>query len=217
MSKKTLTALEIINTQSMENALNTRRERVGKINRNIAFEIRQEKENPSLFHLFVVEYNPNSDETVRLGGHGLLGVSKSEVELRIEELKEVYTDVANEVGQTVEFVQGNYKGVIGEIVQVQRAYKQLGPDGYAFDPEGLVTLEDTIKSISLPYEFDGYTLKVHFPESKFPTFTQHAYTAVSTFYAYNYTVRVATKDLPFNLSGETMLVSILHDGLRVIQ
>lgn len=82
---------------------------------------------------------------------------------------------------------GETEGIVSE--GPIRCYKALCPYTGRIDPNGLVTEERTIKSISLPYEFDGEVLKVHFPESDMGSIIMKAYTLISVFYGYSYTVK----------------------------
>lgn len=99
-----------------------------------------------------------------------------------------------EVGNEVSFYdkyRGEHKGTI---VSIEKTYKEIESDG-SFMEDGLVTLESTIPSISLPYQFDGNVLKVEFPESKFGDYVQRAYTKESHFYGYAYTIKTPMKEM----------------------
>lgn len=214
MTNKQITATEMIERVNLSQKTELTFIKSGNINSNIAFEVCADKADNTVQHLFIVEYKPSTDDVVYLEGHGLLNSIESDVELRIRDLKEVYEDVAYEVGDKVEFVEGRYKGVPGEIVEVMRAYKEIDSDGYHFAPDGLLTIEGDIHSIALEYEFDGYTLNVHHPEQDLPTMILKAYTRVASFWSYYYVVKAATKDLPFNIVGENMRIGITHHGLK---
>lgn len=53
----------------------------------------------------------------------------------------------------------------------------------------LCTSENEIKSICLPYEFDGETLTVHYPQRDMGSFIQKEFTQVSKFSHYSYFVK----------------------------
>lgn len=76
----------------------------------------------------------------------------------------------------------------GEVVEVERMYKKLDKFTGEIDPMGLVTGEETINNIKLPYRFDGETLEVDYPETKFGEWTHQARTEKSVFYGYSVTV-----------------------------
>jgi hypothetical protein len=70
-------------------------------------------------------------------------------------------------------------------------YQEVDDDG-EFDRDGLATLERTIQSIKLPYEFDGETLKIRIPAStlklKHGEMRENARTRTSKFFGYACTV-----------------------------
>lgn len=90
----------------------------------------------------------------------------------------------------------------GTVVERSRMLQAIDPYTGQIDPEGLVTDEDHIKSISLPYRYDGYTLEVDFPEADYGGWIQKAYTMKSVVVGWGYAVetsqmrtRVAEKDI----------------------
>jgi small-conductance mechanosensitive channel len=94
-----------------------------------------------------------------------------------------------------------YGQTVGIVVNVQRMYKEVNRFSGRMERGGLTTDESTIKSISLPYTFDGETLTVDFPESDFGTFIQKAFTMVSKFYGYSVTVETKT---PKSCTGQAL-------------
>ncbi|MEX3625461.1 hypothetical protein [Viridibacillus arvi] len=216
MTSRALSVSEIMNKISITKKDGISLIKSGKINSNIAYEVYSDKTDKTVLHLYIVEYKPSTDETIYLEGHGLLHVPESDVQLRIRELKEVYADVAYEVGEQVKFLEGLYRGVTGKVVEVNRAYKEIDVDGYHFVQDGLLSIEKDIPSISLEKEFDGYTLKVHHPEAKFSNVIRKPYTRISTFWGYYYIIDVETQDLPFELFGDTQRIGITHEGIKII-
>jgi hypothetical protein len=88
------------------------------------------------------------------------------------------------VGQRVRMVRPNLYGETeGVIVRVERNFKS---------ESGLVTMESTIKSIQLPYRFNGERLEVDHPEQDLGGFIQKAYTHVSVFSGYSYCVEAGS-------------------------
>lgn len=75
------------------------------------------------------------------------------------------------------------------IVGIERGFKTIDEKTGEFISDGLVTMENMIKSISIPYDFDGETLQVHHEE----------YPRVSKFYKYYYTIRI--------LDGEQLVLT----------
>lgn len=91
---------------------------------------------------------------------------------------------------------GETEGVIVEVTKAFRVVRRIYSGGRAIpEHDGLVTLERDIKqgNYKLPYRFDGVTLEVDFPESDYGSFVQKAYTSVSEFFEYCYTVK--TKEM----------------------
>lgn len=86
---------------------------------------------------------------------------------------------------------GETKGVI---LSSERVYQEVYADG-TFDPHGLATLESTIPMCQIPYEFDGLTLKVHYPASVIKLtdgeLRQNAKTRVSKLKKIAYTIQTA--------------------------
>ncbi|MGG6448266.1 KOW motif-containing protein [Pseudobacillus badius] len=201
MTQSLLTALEILKKEVAQKDSNTKRIEVGKINRNIAFEIRMDKTKENNYHLIVVEYTPKIGETRNLKGHGLNNAPITEIHDRIVELKDAYADVAFEVGDQVKVISGKYAGHIGEVIEVQRSYKELDPYGVNFAEEGLLMIEDSIRNTTWNYEFDGYTLRLHYPEKDYGSFITKARITTSIFYAYYYTVKLSETNIALTHKG----------------
>lgn len=94
----------------------------------------------------------------------------------------------------------------GVIVAIGNLFKVVHPGTNTFDSDGLVTDESTINSISLPYEFDGETFTVHYPEADYGTWIRKAFTDTSKFYGYSYDVR--TKKM-LTMYGEKSLKKVV--------
>jgi formate-dependent nitrite reductase cytochrome c552 subunit len=93
-----------------------------------------------------------------------------------------------------------FKNCFGEITEIERLFKEVDRNNN-FNPDGLVTLENTIKDCSLPYTFDGETLVIEFPEQDFGTLIRKAFTHTSKFYGYGYTIKLKKSDnikIPFD-------------------
>lgn len=216
MSNHSLTALEIINKEFPKQNPFTTREKVGNLNQNIVFEIRKDNQDPDRKELLVVEYKPQTKETVHLRGHGFNKATQEDINLRLQKLKEAYEHLAYEIGDKVLINSTNYRGITGEVVDVKRAYLEMENNGLDFAPDGLLTMEDTIKSIALDYEFDGYTLKVKHPEHDYGSWIQKAYTRVAILHGYVYTVKIATKDLPQKWFTDSLLVTLSPSSLKKV-
>tara|TARA_R110000868_G_scaffold94947_1_gene261424 strand:- start:330 stop:692 length:363 start_codon:yes stop_codon:yes gene_type:complete len=96
-----------------------------------------------------------------------------------------------EIGTEVLHAPDLYGMTRGTIYNIDRIFQEIDPRTGQFDLRGLATFESTIKFTAIPYEFDGETLTVHFPESGFGGWTEKAKTQVSKFYGYAYSVRSA--------------------------
>lgn len=92
------------------------------------------------------------------------------------------------VGDLVKTPKTLYDETVGIITNIDRLFKKVYPNG-EFDPDGLVTEEKTIKGIQIPYEFDGETLIVHYPQWETETVIMKAYSETRKFYGYSYTVK----------------------------
>ena len=79
----------------------------------------------------------------------------------------------------------------GTVVETGRAFKEVFDGTREINPDGLVQDERDIKSICLPYEFDGETLTVYYPEKEYTNFVQKAFTKTSIFYTHRITVKSA--------------------------
>lgn len=93
------------------------------------------------------------------------------------------------VGDRVGIPVDLYGGREGVITEVQRGYQVIYDNG-EFDMDGLLNLEDGLESMSVPYSFDGMTLKVKMPRADYGKWIQKAYTEVSKFYGYFYSDKV---------------------------
>lgn len=105
------------------------------------------------------------------------------------------------VGDTVNCSRTLYDETEGVVTEVERVFQDINPDG-SFDMDGLATLEHTISSIQIPYEFDGETLKVHYPASVIKLtdgeLRQNAKTRTAKFKSYAYTVRTPKMNTIFS-------------------
>jgi len=104
------------------------------------------------------------------------------------------------VGETMTMKRANLYGEkVGVITKVNRLYKRICKHTGGFDPDGLVTSEDTISSICIPYEFDGETLIVDYGDKS--QFVKGKET--SKFYGYTYTIKSAKMLSEYSESGIT--------------
>jgi len=87
------------------------------------------------------------------------------------------------IGDTVTCPKTLYNETEGEIVEVERIFKEW--ENGKFRRGGLCTSEDTIPLGCLPTTFDGVTLVVSYPKS----ILGEAKDMVSKFYGYAYTIR----------------------------
>ena len=98
------------------------------------------------------------------------------------------------VGDKINFKRtknANYANQTGVVVEVESGFKEIINESGVFDPDGLLTLERTIESIRLPFEFDGWMLKVFHPETNLGEYVQKAYTRTAIFYGFYYSIRIA--------------------------
>lgn len=96
------------------------------------------------------------------------------------------------IGDRVSCPKTLYNEYEGEIIEIDKVFQDINPDG-TFDRDGLAILESTISFCKIPYEFDGETLKVHYPSSdiklKDGFIHENAKTRISKFSGYAYTVK----------------------------
>ncbi len=97
-------------------------------------------------------------------------------------------------------VESIIDGKDGVIKEIRRIYSEVTIEG-KFKKNGLVQFEDNISSIALPYEFDGETLKVHYPEGDFGTWIRKPFTMVSKFIGYAYVVKSETNYSTLHIEG----------------
>lgn len=93
------------------------------------------------------------------------------------------------MGDTVSMPANLYDETTGKIVKIGRLFKEINPVTGKFIAGGLVTDEDTIKSICIPYTFDGETLTVNYPGIDLGDYVRKPYTRVSKFYQHGYVVK----------------------------
>jgi len=95
------------------------------------------------------------------------------------------------VGDAVKHPKTLYDETEGTVVKIDRIFQETYADG-TFNMDGLADIESTIHSCVLPYRFDGKTYEVDFPAETIKctdgTFHRNAYTKVSKFFGYAYTV-----------------------------
>lgn len=105
------------------------------------------------------------------------------------------------IGQTVKCPPTLYNEKEGKIVDIEKIFQEVNKDG-TFNMDGLATLERTIQHCCLPCRFDGKTLEVDHPESTMKltngTIYHKAYTRVSKFYGYAYTIQTKEMRSLFN-------------------
>jgi len=98
---------------------------------------------------------------------------------KIKTIQEMPKQPRYSVGQTLQLKSKTlYDEVQGTVSSIERKYQRISKFTGKFDPHGLTTLEGSIKSISLPYEFDGETLIVTYNDGNKETskFSGYAYT-----------------------------------------
>lgn len=112
------------------------------------------------------------------------------------------------VGDVVSTPKNLYNETRGEVTAVERVFQEVHSGGVldgTFNMEGLATLEKTISSIQIPYEFDEVTLKVHHPASEIKlrdgVHKEKAKTRVSKFYGWAYTVTTEKMNSVFSESS----------------
>ena len=91
------------------------------------------------------------------------------------------------IGDKVSHLETLYGETEGKIVEIEKIFTDIYKDG-SFVPDGLSHIESSIKSIQIPYTFDGETLTIEYPEATFGEFVTPAYTKVAKFKNYAYTV-----------------------------
>lgn len=98
-------------------------------------------------------------------------------------------------GETVTMKSPNLYGEkVGVITRVERIYQEVDRFTGKIDPHGLATMEGTISSISIPYEFDGETLVVKYPDGR---------ECKSVFKGYAYCIKSAKMNSVYSESGIT--------------
>lgn len=86
------------------------------------------------------------------------------------------------LGDFVHYPKPDLYGMTGgKIIEIHRAYKRIDKYTGKFESGGLLTSEDMIESICLPYTFDGETLTVTYPVDQFRS---HEVVETSKFYGY---------------------------------
>lgn len=71
------------------------------------------------------------------------------------------------VGDNVKMLIENLQGeTTGKVSEVNRIYKEVYPGTNEIDPDGLTISENTIKTISVPYKFDGDVLEIQSSSGK---------------------------------------------------
>ncbi|QST02441.1 hypothetical protein IMZ31_23620 (plasmid) [Pontibacillus sp. ALD_SL1] len=92
------------------------------------------------------------------------------------------------MGERVLITNGMHRGEIGTIKGEERLFKETEGEGFAED--GLVTLESSIESISVPYEFDGEVLRIHMEEQDYGDWIKKAHTKTSRYWKMGYIVKI---------------------------
>lgn len=89
--------------------------------------------------------------------------------------------------------------VEGEITEVDRTFMTIDPQSGRFKTGQMAsaTFERDIESIVLPFEFDGETLTIHYPEMKFTGGSMDPHTEVSKFHHYSYVVKTPKWNIVF--------------------
>lgn len=100
-------------------------------------------------------------------------------------MKQPKFKVGDSVKMRTKTLYGEKEGVI---TRIEKVFSEVYEDG-TFNSDGLMTLESTIDSISIPYTFDGETLVVEYPETDYGSFIMKARKRVSKFSGYSYCVK----------------------------
>jgi hypothetical protein len=103
------------------------------------------------------------------------------------------------LNQTVKCKPTLYGETKGVVYRIEKVYARVDDNGN-FIRGGLHTTESSIENISLPYEFDGETLKVHYPEYDYGNFIEKVVTRVSKLKEYAYSVRTPKMNTLFSES-----------------
>jgi hypothetical protein len=77
----------------------------------------------------------------------------------------------------------------GNIVEVERVFKDIDSFSGGFERGGLCTFERDIASIQIPHTFDGETLTVSYPAQKFNGGSLDPRTRTAKFHSYCYTMQ----------------------------
>lgn len=98
-------------------------------------------------------------------------------------------EIGDKVSMKSKTLYGENVGVVQEITKVFKAVTRVR-NGNSFDEiDGLVHFEKEIGGIRLPYRFDGVTLEIDYPQQDFGGFIQKAFTTISEFNGYAYTIK----------------------------
>lgn len=115
--------------------------------------------------------------------------------MKIKPISEMPKKPKYNEGETVTMKSPNLYGEkVGVISRVERIYKEVDRFTGKVDPHGLATMEGTISSMSVPYEFDGETLVIKYPDGR---------ERKSIFSKYGYTIKSAKMNSLYSESGIT--------------
>lgn len=103
--------------------------------------------------------------------------------------KKAKFEIGQKVNMSTKTLYGEVEGVIVERTKIYKVVTRIS-NGRSFpETNGLVHEERRIDSICLPYRFDGNTLEIDYPEKDYGSFIQKAFTTISEFYGYSYTIK----------------------------
>lgn len=103
--------------------------------------------------------------------------------------KEPKFEIGQKVSLSAPTLYGETQGIIVERTRDYKAVTRIS-NGHSFpEIDGLVHEERHIKNICLPYRFDGNTLEIDYPEADYGSFVQKAFTTISEFCGYSYTIK----------------------------
>jgi len=103
--------------------------------------------------------------------------------------KEAKFEIGQKVNMSTKTLYGEVEGVIVDITRTYKVVSKVINGNSFFETNGLVHEERHIHSICLPYRFDGNTLEIDYPQKDYGSFVQKAFTTISEFYGYSYTVK----------------------------
>jgi hypothetical protein len=103
--------------------------------------------------------------------------------------KEAKFEIGQKVTMSSKTLYGEVEGVIIERTKIYKVVTRISNGRSFHETNGLVHEERHIHSICLPYRFDGNTLEIDYPQKDYGSFVQKAFTTISEFCGYSYTIK----------------------------